>query len=331
MILLLGTPELAPAQLMRVGGDDGPGAELFTRLGGAAMDRHGRLIVLDQGESRIVVFAPNGRRTQYLGRRGGGPGEFQEARAMTITATDALLIVDPAGSRLTRYDLSRPDSVRYGGTWPIAVRGTAICASGERVFLLGDGGQEMVHEYRLTPSGPELVRSFGEPQSKRPGMAESPLRLPMAMGSLACSPNSGLVAFGSTSLGEVRVFGPGGGEVGFHVLTPFQPIGFRSEGRGVRFEWPPSGEIQQVDGLGIDESGTLTVTVATLNQATRDKRFETWVVGGTGSVASRTSASGRLLSASPTRVVCERDGDLGPEVMVYARAAALAPCRWGGR
>lgn len=324
--LLIALPVLLPAQTIRVGGD-GPGAELFTRVAGAAVDRFGRLVVLDQGESRAVVFSPAGKRTQYLGRRGGGPGEFSQPQGMAITGSGQLLVVDPAASRLTRYDMSRGDSARYVGTWVIPVRGSAMCASGDRVFVLGETDAGMLHEFRLTATGAELVRSFAAPRSSRPGVDRPALRLPMTNGPLACSPTSGLVAFASAQLGEVRVWSADGRETGFHVLAPFAPIGYEPTGKGVRYVWPDDGAVQHVTGLAIDDGGAMTVTVATVRKGSQEQQFATWLLDAGGKVRSRTAATGNVLQVTPTRVVCVREGEMGPEVMVTVAKKSGAWCQ----
>lgn len=316
LALLSLAPVRAAAQTLRVGTGEGADAELFTRVAGAVVDRFGRLVVLDQGESRLVVFAPDGRRTQLLGRRGGGPGEFGEARGVALTGSGQLLVVDPVTSRLTGYDLSRADSVRYRGTWRIRIRGLALCASGARVFVQDEDAAGMIHELRLGEQGVEVVGAFGAPQSRRPGMDRPALRLPMTNGILACAPTAGLVAFASTQLGEVRIWRADGREVGFVTLAPFVPIGYGPTDRGVQYVWPESGETQQVEGLAIDDAGVVTGTVATLTKGSEAKRFETWRVDATGAVRSRTPASGWLLSATSTRVVCAREGEMGVEVSV---------------
>ena len=321
--LVLLFPGRLSGQTIRVGTGD----ELFTRVAGAGVDGFGRLVVLDQGESRLVVFAPTGKRTQYHGRRGGGPGGFGEARAMAITASGQLVVVDPVPLRLTHYDMSRPDSVRYRGTWRIPFRGLALCASGERLFVQDDGAQGMIHEFRLGESGTELVRSFGEPKSRRPGMDRPALRLPMTNGLLACSPTSGLVAFASSQLGEVRVWRGDGREVGFHTLAPFAPIGYEPTDKGVRYVWPESGEIQRVEGLAIDDAGGVTVSVATLRKGSQEKRFMTWLFDRSGGVVSRTPASGWLLSATATRMVCAVEGEMGVEVHASIGRGGGESCR----
>src|SRR5687768_13633048 len=57
-----------------VGVDEGPDWEMFANVAGVAFDADDNLYVLDGGNARILVFGPDGRFVQQIGKKGGGPG-----------------------------------------------------------------------------------------------------------------------------------------------------------------------------------------------------------------------------------------------------------------
>src|ERR1051325_8139305 len=151
--------------LFTLGSEDGTSGVMLTRIGDVAVDRHGRIIVLDAGDKRLVVFRPSGERLQYLGRAGHGPGEFGSPMALAVTASDRLLVVDPENTRITEYSTRAPDSIRHVKDWPVPIRGYALCAAGSRVFALASSENRLIHELKLDGAEATTVRSFAEPRS----------------------------------------------------------------------------------------------------------------------------------------------------------------------
>jgi hypothetical protein len=71
---------------------------------GLAVDRHGRIYVLDSGNARVQVFDQDGRFLRTIGRSGQGPGEFQSASSIAV-AGGRLLITDTWDRRLRIWNL----------------------------------------------------------------------------------------------------------------------------------------------------------------------------------------------------------------------------------
>ncbi|MBN1271612.1 MAG: hypothetical protein JXB26_05020 [Candidatus Aminicenantes bacterium] len=55
-------------------------------------DSKGNIFVLDYRESTIKKYDPNGNHIINIGREGQGPGEFENPRAMSITAQDEIFV-----------------------------------------------------------------------------------------------------------------------------------------------------------------------------------------------------------------------------------------------
>jgi len=78
-----GVEELRLEELWRRGGEDDD--EVILGLASSVLtDKDGNLYVLDAQQTEILVFAPDGRLLRTLGRRGQGPGEFENAQRITF-------------------------------------------------------------------------------------------------------------------------------------------------------------------------------------------------------------------------------------------------------
>ncbi|MDP1859572.1 MAG: hypothetical protein Q8K82_12930 [Gemmatimonadaceae bacterium] len=71
---------------------------------GATTLRDGTIAVGDERLLRVLFFTRNGKPIASLGRRGGGPGEFQTLMWMGQCGGDTLSVFDPAQARVTRVD-----------------------------------------------------------------------------------------------------------------------------------------------------------------------------------------------------------------------------------
>ena len=79
-------------------GDDG-----FSFLAGALRTPDGRIVLADNQNdgTRFLVYGPDGAFERRLGRSGGGPGEFRNARILGLLG-DTLVLYDFQGLRVTR-------------------------------------------------------------------------------------------------------------------------------------------------------------------------------------------------------------------------------------
>lgn len=78
---------------------------IFGRVRDAAVDGVGRIYVLDDTDQKIRVFQPDGRPIRVLGAKGGGPGEFTNARWLQIIG-DTLWVADFSNARLSAFSTS---------------------------------------------------------------------------------------------------------------------------------------------------------------------------------------------------------------------------------
>ncbi len=178
-----------------VGALDGEEWETFGRLDGIGFDATGHLYVFDRDALQITVLDPTGGHARTFGKRGGGPGEFQQVFAFTVfkDGTSAAFDIGYGGFHLfdSMGEFQRgvplsPESgypgmelFPFGSEAVISWGGIRISTSGggqsmmmggeeetrpvER-FALGDGTKDIVYEAwnPPPPQGDESEMSFSE-------------------------------------------------------------------------------------------------------------------------------------------------------------------------
>jgi hypothetical protein len=86
-----------------IGELDGPSEYAFGRVNWLAAESGGAFYVFDAQQSQIRRYDTNGRFERLIGRRGGGPGEYQQAMGMEVTSGGFLLVYDRASQRITYF------------------------------------------------------------------------------------------------------------------------------------------------------------------------------------------------------------------------------------
>jgi hypothetical protein len=70
-------------EVVRIGASEGEGPAVFGRVGGYALNGAGkRVFIFDSHTSELRIFRIDGSHIRTVGRRGGGPGEFQDVRGL---------------------------------------------------------------------------------------------------------------------------------------------------------------------------------------------------------------------------------------------------------
>jgi len=88
---------------VRIGSvDEGPAS--FGDIRGIATNAKGWVFVLDFSTQDIRVFDAQGRHLKTVGRKGSGPGEFQNANGIARAPDGTLWLNDPANARFTALD-----------------------------------------------------------------------------------------------------------------------------------------------------------------------------------------------------------------------------------
>jgi hypothetical protein len=95
-----------------IGSIAGNGPDLFGEITGVEVDRLGRIYVADRQAAEVRVFNSDGSHVRTFGRRGRGPGEFEQLVGLGWGADGNLVVVDAANGYID-FDTT--------GTW-IGVR-----------------------------------------------------------------------------------------------------------------------------------------------------------------------------------------------------------------
>jgi hypothetical protein len=76
-------------------GEEGKGDEyIFSNISDIAVDKTGKIYILDIGEAHIRVFDKNGKYTKTIGNKGQGPGEMSSPTSLQITPHDEIVVND---------------------------------------------------------------------------------------------------------------------------------------------------------------------------------------------------------------------------------------------
>ncbi len=100
--------------------------ELFSRVTSVFFDDGGNLFALDAGSQRLVVVDPAGGLSRIVGRRGGGPGEFEGAAAAALLPDGRLAVFE--FGRPALFEILASDGTSLE-TVPVDLRRTAAPAA----------------------------------------------------------------------------------------------------------------------------------------------------------------------------------------------------------
>ena len=232
---------------LAIGQVDGPQEYAFGRIFHAAPERDGSFYLYDQNDGQIRRYDPRGRFTGKIGRKGGGPGEYQHVGGMMVDATGSLVVFDPGSRRITHFG---PDG-KMRREWS-TTRGSfdafVIDSAGRMYFVVTAGGRMMegpgVQQQflRLSPDGkvldslpfPNLTTRTPIPQTfalstsdgMRLNFIEDPLYAPYLSG--------GILAGRS---GAYRVVVNDGSRRVMVIERNVQPVRLGSEERAQWVEW----------------------------------------------------------------------------------------------
>jgi len=91
---------------VRIGAVEGTGPETFGDIQLLAVDPAGRIYVFESQAQELRVFDASGAYVRTIGRKGGGPGEFEMGIGMDWAPDGTLWVVDPQNNRFSIIDTS---------------------------------------------------------------------------------------------------------------------------------------------------------------------------------------------------------------------------------
>lgn len=123
--------------LVRAGTDETGGPTVFGVVGGQLL-ADGGMLVMDGGNYRMLRWSEAGALVDSLGRRGGGPGEFENVSWVHPTA-DGTAVYDARSRRISWFDAERGflRSMPFSLERPDPPTDDAIVASGAAIGVVG--------------------------------------------------------------------------------------------------------------------------------------------------------------------------------------------------
>jgi hypothetical protein len=189
-------------EVYSVGVLEGPESLVFGEIRDLAIDKEGRVYVLDGQAKQLRVFGPNGSFITQTGRLGEGPGEFREPFDLEWAGDGSLLVYDPANQRITRYAEGTLDRL---GEWRTDLQGWEICVDGEQIVGLEARNGYRVHRYEVVEGVLSSISSVSAPHSDNPLLADYEI-----MSKLDCGGGMDGVVFGSELYLTVEFVDPEG-------------------------------------------------------------------------------------------------------------------------
>jgi hypothetical protein len=147
-------------QEVAIGQLDGPQEYAFGQVQSAAVEAGGGFYLYDLNDRQIRRYDRTGKFLNLVGKRGGGPGEYQHASGMAVTGDGLLIVLDPQNSRVTYF---HPDGTVqrdfpllrtgfYGGNFVTDTAGLIYLTLSVGARLTEGPGSEQQF-VRLTPDG----------------------------------------------------------------------------------------------------------------------------------------------------------------------------------
>jgi hypothetical protein len=88
---------------VRIGAADGDSTQILFGAWSAARRDNGEIVIANTGTNQIRVYDRAGRLTQTIGRKGGGPGEFQFLQRIGVIHGDTIVAYDIGNGRMTWF------------------------------------------------------------------------------------------------------------------------------------------------------------------------------------------------------------------------------------
>lgn len=96
-------------ETLRIGSATGPEATQFGLIASVAVTPDGRIVVLDQQNRQVRVFAPDGTFLSAMGTAGSGPGELSNFAIAALVGTgDTIIVADPGNGRFQWFAEGEP-------------------------------------------------------------------------------------------------------------------------------------------------------------------------------------------------------------------------------
>lgn len=188
-------------RVLQVGSLRGPDALGLVKA--VALDRQGRILVLDSRNYELILYSPDGSILDRAGGSGRGPGEFVAPEDLVVTPRGAVAVAD-RNRTVSVYEVLS-DTLTYRHRFRVNVTPEDICGLPDRIVVQGTShrADDVLHVYALDGTA---LRSFGTAYSS-PNLI---VRETFSWGFAACLPNRGSIVSATRYRGHVSVYDTGG-------------------------------------------------------------------------------------------------------------------------
>jgi hypothetical protein len=171
--------EVDPQPTLSIGSVAGDFDQLLDRVIGAVGLPDGRIVVANAGSFELLFYERDGNLLHRVGRRGGGPGEFQSLEWLSRYGPDSVLAVDVRSQRVSYFDahgrfgrsVRLEPSAQIPFPRPIGVFADGSLLATQGTYRLGGNPPVRVERtehplFRFEPDGRSaiLLKSFPGPE-----------------------------------------------------------------------------------------------------------------------------------------------------------------------
>jgi len=93
-----------PEPILTIGSAEGDPDQVLDQVSGAVKLSGQRIVVANGGQLELLFYDSSGNLTRRVGRRGGGPGEFESLEWLARYGTDSILALDVQNQRVSYFD-----------------------------------------------------------------------------------------------------------------------------------------------------------------------------------------------------------------------------------
>lgn len=215
-----------------VGVADGSDVETFGEIRAIEPAPDGGFFVLDAQDRSIAWFSHDGSYRGGVSARGEGPGELSFPTDIAFTASQNLVVLDPSNTRLSWFQ-AVDTGFAYLDYRRNELRGSQICALGDRLFLNGPRDGTAIQEIG---EGEEPIGSFGAPivtpGLESLGAARTLAESMIPVGPIVCLSEPDLVVIVGASAPYIRAYTLDGVPTWETELVDFRPVQLEVTERG---------------------------------------------------------------------------------------------------